>query len=197
MLCRHIATCLHKLWRMVEKWAMHHNSDVIMNAMVSQVTSLTVVYSTAYLGADQRKHQSFASLAFVRGIHRWPVNSPHKRPLTRKCFHLMTSSCASSYTINLILRSQVTHGFVQHSNDHMTFYFTLNSQKCLEVGSCVYTLGLYMYCQANNQLLYFLIHTKRQMNWPTICMRQFKSTVLKILFTFDKNVHWTFIITHR
>ena len=43
-------------------------------------------------GADQRKHQSSASLAFVRGIHRWPVNSPHERRVKRKCFHLMTSS---------------------------------------------------------------------------------------------------------
>ena len=49
--------------------------------------------STVYSGADQRKHQSSASLAFVRGIHRWPVNSPHKGPVTRKSFHLMTSSC--------------------------------------------------------------------------------------------------------
>ena len=39
-----------------------------------------------YSGADQRKHQSSASLAFVRGIHRWPVNSPHKWPVTRKMF---------------------------------------------------------------------------------------------------------------
>ena len=33
-----------------------------------------------------RKYQSSASLAFVRGIHRWPVNSPHKWPVTRKMF---------------------------------------------------------------------------------------------------------------
>ena len=39
-----------------------------------------------YSGADQRKHQSSASLAFVLGIHRWPVNSPHKWPVTRKMF---------------------------------------------------------------------------------------------------------------
>ena len=39
-----------------------------------------------YSGKDQRKHQSAASLAFVRGIHRWPVNSPHKDPVTRKMF---------------------------------------------------------------------------------------------------------------
>ena len=57
-----------------------------MGAMASQVTSLTVVYSTVYSDADQRKHQSSASLAFVGGIHRSPVNSPHKWPVTRKMF---------------------------------------------------------------------------------------------------------------
>ena len=50
---------------------------------VSQ-TSVLVVCSTVCSGADQRTHQSFASLAFVRGIHRWPVVSPHKGPVTRK-----------------------------------------------------------------------------------------------------------------
>ena len=47
---------------------------------------LTIVYSTIYSGADQSKHQSSASLAFVWGIHRGPVNSPHKWPVTRKMF---------------------------------------------------------------------------------------------------------------
>ena len=63
-----------------------HYSDVIMSAMASQVTSLTIVYSTVYSSTDQRKHQSSASLAFVRGIHWWPVNSPHKGPVARKMF---------------------------------------------------------------------------------------------------------------
>ena len=63
-----------------------HCSDVIMGAMASQITSLTIVYSTVYSGADQRKHQSSASLAFVLGIHRSPVNSPHKVPVTRTMF---------------------------------------------------------------------------------------------------------------
>ena len=57
-----------------------------MGVMVSQITSLTIVYSTVYLGADQRKRQSSASLAFVRGIHQWPVNSSLKWPVTRKGF---------------------------------------------------------------------------------------------------------------
>ena len=63
-----------------------HYSDVIMGAMASQITSLMIVYSTVYSGADQRKHQNSTSLAFVRRIHRWPVNSLHKWPVTRKKF---------------------------------------------------------------------------------------------------------------
>ena len=61
-------------------------SDVIMIAMTSPITSPTTVYSIVYSDADRRKHQSSASLAFVGGIHRWPVNSPHKWPVTRKMF---------------------------------------------------------------------------------------------------------------
>ena len=61
-----------------------HYNVAIRSAMASQITSFTIVYSTVYSGADQRKHQSSASLAFVRGIHRSPVNSPHKGPVTRK-----------------------------------------------------------------------------------------------------------------
>ena len=53
-------------------------NDVIISAMASQIIGVFIVCSTIDSGADQRKHQSFASLAFVRGIHRWPVNSPHK-----------------------------------------------------------------------------------------------------------------------
>ena len=57
-----------------------------MDPIASQITSLTIVYSTVYSGTDQSKHQSSASPAFVWGIHRGPVNSPHKWPVTRKMF---------------------------------------------------------------------------------------------------------------
>ena len=63
-----------------------HYSDIIMSAMASQITSLTIVYLTVYSSADRSKHQSSASLAFVWGIHQWPVNSPHKWPVTRETF---------------------------------------------------------------------------------------------------------------
>ena len=62
----------------------------VIIAMGCQITSLTIVYSIVYSDADQRKHQSSASLAFVRGIHRWPVNSPHKRPVTMTMTMTMT-----------------------------------------------------------------------------------------------------------
>ena len=78
-----------------------------MGAMASQITSLTIGYWTVYSGADQRKHQSPALLAFVREIHRWPVKSPHKWPVTRKMFpfddvimsNINTSMIKSAYDI--------------------------------------------------------------------------------------------------
>ena len=66
-------------------WLIHYN-DVIMGAIAFQTTSLTVVFSTVYSDADQTKHQSSASLAFLQGIHRGPVNSPHKGAVKRKMF---------------------------------------------------------------------------------------------------------------
>ena len=62
----------------------YHYSDLIMGTIASQITSLTIVYSTVYSDADQRKHQSSASLAFVRGIHWGAVNS--QWPVTWKIF---------------------------------------------------------------------------------------------------------------
>ena len=75
-------------------WVIHllHYSDVIIDAMASQITRHPIVYSTVHSGRDQTKHQSSTSLVFVRGIHQWSVNSPHKWPVTGKCFHSMTSS---------------------------------------------------------------------------------------------------------
>ena len=82
-----------------------HYSDVTMGSIASQITSLTIVYSAVYSGADQRKHQSFASLAFVRGIHRGPGNSPHKWPVTRKMFpfdDVIMVCCDYAYFVNPI-----------------------------------------------------------------------------------------------
>ena len=79
-------------WSLMKDRDTRYN-DVIMTTMASQITSLTIVYSTVYSDADQRKHQSSASLAFVWGMHRGRWIPGTKGQLRGKCFHLMTSSC--------------------------------------------------------------------------------------------------------
>ena len=73
-------------WQLVWVACRVRYSDVIMNAMAYQITGLSIVYSAVCSGPDQIKHQGSASLAFVKGIHWWPVNSLHKGPVTRKMF---------------------------------------------------------------------------------------------------------------
>ena len=116
----------------------YHYSDVIMATMASQITSPTVVYSTVYSDADQRKHQSSVSLAFVRGIHRSPVNSPHKVPVTQKIFpfddvimylrmwdiHLLTDAVVSQDT-GPSAGTVLTTKLYMHSSKFLQFFYWL------------------------------------------------------------------------
>ena len=100
-----------------------HYGDVIMGALPSKITSLTIVYSTVYSGVDQRKHQSSKSLAFVRELHRGSVNSPHKWPLTRKMFpfdDVIMLSELTSRNISNVLR-HISYLFNQSRNIFQTF----------------------------------------------------------------------------
>ena len=73
-------------WANIESvWDENYN-DVIMGMMASQITSVSNISSTVCSVTDKKKCQSSASLFFVRGIHWWPVNSPHKGPVTLKMF---------------------------------------------------------------------------------------------------------------
>ena len=115
-------------------WGFHYN-DVIMGANASQITSLTIVYSTVYSGAVQRKHQSSVSLAFVRGIHRGPVNSPHKWPVTRKMCPfddvIMQDNLTSlsplplSALLPLFYRCYLHHQWHAIANDTITIIITI------------------------------------------------------------------------
>ena len=73
-------------WIWIIKRDLIHYNDIIVRVIASQITSLMIVYSTLSSDAGQRKHQRSAPLAFVRGIHRGPVNFLHKWPVTRKMF---------------------------------------------------------------------------------------------------------------
>ena len=89
-----------------------------MGVIASHNTSLTIVYSNVYSGADQRKHQSSGPLAFVRGIHRWPGNIPHKWPVTRKMFPLddviMDNRC--------LIMSLITLAWIDRAQHYITTY---------------------------------------------------------------------------
>ena len=97
-----------------------HYDDVIMTMLASQITSLTVVYSIVYSGVNQRKHQSSASLAFVREIHRGPVNFPHKCPVTRKMFPFDDVIMTKVLTTLLIMT-----GKKRKQNMHLNMYFPI------------------------------------------------------------------------
>ena len=88
-----------------------------MGTVASKITSLTIVYSTVYSDANQRKYQSSASLAFVQGIHRRSVISPHKWPVTRKMFpfddvimvwnSVLASECQHNFGNSIRLQSTI------------------------------------------------------------------------------------------
>ena len=84
-----------------------HYNDIIMGTMVSQITSLAIVYSTVYSGTDERKHQSSASRAFVGVIHQWPVNSPHKGRVTWKMLPFDVVIMWCEYTTGLSLHMKI------------------------------------------------------------------------------------------
>ena len=97
-----------------------HYNDVVMGAIASQITSLTIVYSTVYSDADQRKHQSSTSLAFVRESHRGPMNSPHKWPVTRKMFPFDDVSMTSTKMMT-VCRSTDTEGGSQNGGQFLDY----------------------------------------------------------------------------
>ena len=98
-----------------------HYGDAIMGAISSQITSLTIVYSTVYSDADQRKHQSSASLAFV-----WPVNSPHKWPVTRKMFPFDDVIIQNAYLVvyGFKIFCEISKGTFEISHKIWNPYFT-------------------------------------------------------------------------
>ena len=122
----------------------NYTSDVITSVMASQITGVTIVCSTVSSGADQRKHQRSTLLAFVRGIHGWPVNFPHKGLVARKMFpfddanmffhHNSNSMAIGFYSINSIARCHIATNFrscpnsttvVQYAKLHSDFLTTI------------------------------------------------------------------------
>ena len=89
-------------------------------AIASQITSLTIVYWTVYSDADQRKHRSSASLAFVRGIHRGPVNSTHKWPATQNMFPF--DDVIMNYSRLIMICIWIIHFVIIGINNHILWF---------------------------------------------------------------------------
>ena len=98
------------------EYAQQYNyNDVIMNAIASQITSPTIVYSTVYSVTDQRKYRSSGSRAFVRRIHRWQMNSPHMASKTANvsiwCRHMIAQKVVEGeyrFCVSIFRESLVT-----------------------------------------------------------------------------------------
>ena len=130
-----------------------------MGAMASQITSLTIVYSSVYSAADQRKHQSSASLAFVRWIYWGPVKSPHKWPVTRKCFHMMTSLCSMDAVVESIFR--VTECTCLNPSPVWMWYFI---SMCRDI-SRILSVSFYDAITRLNQSIESHINLKENLNY--------------------------------
>ena len=146
-----------------EKWVnwkhTAHYNDVIMITIASQITSLTVVYSTVYSNADQRKHQSSASLAFVWGIHRDRWIPRTKGQLRGKCFHLMTSSCSH-------IVQWITERICLIVLTHLTKYIWQAYYK-FNVFRWVCTMMIMRWCTVQTNEYHLQAKT-----YPTICTHQ-------------------------
>ena len=141
-----------------------HYSDVIMGTIASQITSLTIVYSTVYSDEGQRKHQSSAPLAFVRGIHRGPVNSPCKWPVTRKMFPfddvIVLCDWADLTYDNVVGWNYLAHHHRKHRGSYMSysnFHMGIEARKMeqLKKVTTITTETLYIYLVVRHKGIYF------------------------------------------
>ena len=150
-------------------WPAHYN-NVIMGLMASQITSLTIVYSTVYSGADQGKHKTSASLAFVWGIHRPPVNPPHKGPVTRKMFRFDDVIMLSRYCLYWL---RVVKCWALVTSARWMFY--KGNLLCLCLNSSTPNLMIYgetatlpISCHIKTRMINLFWHLSngRQSKWP-------------------------------
>ena len=145
----------------------HNTPDIItINdvIMTSQFTSLTIVCSSVYSGADQRKHQNSASPAIVRGIHRWPVNSPHKGPVTRKIFPFddVIISCRAdpAYIGTFLIRTSLIP--------------TAEAQRNIGGGRCTGTKMRQAHLQPWHRWL-----SAKMTQWPILQLKKFNPSLAK------------------
>ena len=128
-----------------------HYDNVKMGTIASQITSLTIVYSTVYLDTDQSKHQSSASPAFVWGIHRGPVNSPHKWTVTRKMFPFEDVIMKSQWSLISPLSSRTVFSDLALSCHHS---WSVTSRERQVLALWRHIQGLFMHMQIGAKTIF-------------------------------------------
>ena len=137
--------------------------DTIMSPMASQITAVSIVCQAVCSGADQRKHQSYASLTFVMGFHLWPVNSPHKGPETRKMYPSYDAIMIAKIDMNTYCLRSVAHSSGLGTISVLISFILHQWYK--SVKGCIY---IYMYI-----LFYYLflkITEKYSNNWMRLVL---------------------------
>ena len=134
-------------------------NDVVNSAIASQITSLTIVYSSIYSDTDQSKHQSSVSLAFVRGIHRGPVDSPRKGPVTRKMFPfddvIMLQAAVRTPQFGMKRNNELTAGPIGLISEPAACMFKVWIPNLeLRPGAGVYTFFLWQICNGTGKRKY-------------------------------------------
>ena len=102
-----------------------------MGTMASQITSLAIVYTAFYSGADQRQHRSSASVAFVRGIHREPGNSSHKWPVTREMYPFDDVIMYQNSLFIILFRTSHCHAIIMRKHEWVVNFFLKNKHHTL------------------------------------------------------------------
>ena len=139
-----------------------------MGTIASQITHLTTVYSTVYSGTNQRKYQISGSLAFVRGIHRWAVNSSHKVSVRRKMLpNIMVKTFPLKKTLLVLVCGVVV--VIQLQTNTTCWHPYTNRQKISTDVALVFTFCnkvtlSYSYCDSNlsnANRIYIFVRSRR------------------------------------
>ena len=167
-----------------------HYNDVIVSTMASQITSPAIVYSADYSGADQRKHQNTAWLAFVREIHRGPVNYPHKGPVTGKMFPFDDVIIDSFFSNNDGDISDRTWNIFERHFQRKIFFWNISSD------TSAIALIMARHNQRELSVVYVVyINSARNVNQcDVVCWLLF---VLQIILAVHLNINCSFSQTNK
>ena len=154
-----------------------------MSAMASQIASVTIVYSTIYSGADQRKYQSSASLAFVRGIHRSPVNSRHKRASNAENVSIWWRHHAIQWVLNItqIFSTVLQIALECEVLNVLCEFWVQGISPCFVTYTILFHIAprrvmnlQYLVYGLENALLFRIQHDREEQKFHTICAYVFK-----------------------